>query len=158
MYGNIDFCHIEWKIDKILHIVMLDISLLSRNPFSSRHTYKQEKKLQQIMIKFMIFFVISSLNFFWCDFKEVTRKLSCAPNLLSLRCIKWESGLAQWLASRTTDQGVPGSRPGCGTVCCGLEQVTFTHCLVLVKPRQPWTDDWLGLTVTRLETMLCLMC
>ena len=50
-------------------------------------------------------------------------------------------GLAQWLASRTTDQGVPGSRPGRGTVCCGLEQVKFTHCLVLVKPRKPWTDD-----------------
>ena len=50
-------------------------------------------------------------------------------------------GLAQWLASRTTDQAVPGSRPGRGTVCCGLEQVTFTHCLVLVKPRKPWTDD-----------------
>ena len=40
--------------------------------------------------------------------------------------------LAQWLASRTTDQGVPGSTPGRGTVCCGPEQVTFTHCLVLV--------------------------
>ena len=39
------------------------------------------------------------------------------------------------------DQGVPGSRPGRGTVCCGLEQVTFTHCLVLVKSRKPWTDD-----------------
>ena len=50
-------------------------------------------------------------------------------------------GLAQWLASRTTDQGVPVSRPGRGTVCCGLEQVTFTHCLVLVKPMKPWTDD-----------------
>ena len=35
-------------------------------------------------------------------------------------------GLAHWLASRTTDKGVPGSRPGRGTVCCGLEQVTFT--------------------------------
>ena len=50
-------------------------------------------------------------------------------------------GLAQWLASRTMDQGVPGSRPGCGTVCCGLEQVTFTHRLVLVKPKRPWTDN-----------------
>ena len=49
--------------------------------------------------------------------------------------------LAQWLASRTTDQGVPGSRPGRSTACCGLEQVTITHCLVLVKPRKPWTDD-----------------
>ena len=38
-------------------------------------------------------------------------------------------GLSQWLASRTMDQGVPGSRPGRGTVCCGLWQVTFTHCL-----------------------------
>ena len=51
------------------------------------------------------------------------------------------SGLRQWLASRTTGQGVPGSRPNRGTVCCGIEQVTFTHCLVLVKPRKPWTDD-----------------
>ena len=67
-------------------------------------------------------------------------------------------GLTQWLAPRTKDQGVPGSRPGRDTVCCGLEQVTFTHCLVLVKPRKPWTDDWHGLTVTRLETTLCLMC
>ena len=54
--------------------------------------------------------------------------------------IKW-GGLAQWLASWTTDQGVPGSRPGRGTVCCSLEQVTFTNCLVLVKPRKSWTDD-----------------
>ena len=54
--------------------------------------------------------------------------------------IEW-GGLAQWLASRTTDQGVFGSRPGRGTVCFGLEQVTFTHCLVLVKPRKPCTDD-----------------
>ena len=38
--------------------------------------------------------------------------------------------LAQWLASRTTDQGVRGSRPDRGSVCCGLVQVTFTHCLV----------------------------
>ena len=68
------------------------------------------------------------------------------------------SGLAQWLAPRATDQGVPGSRPGRGTVCCGLEQIIFTHCLVLVKHRKPWTDDWHGLTVTRLETTLCLMC
>ena len=56
------------------------------------------------------------------------------------------------------EPGVPGSRPGRSTVCCGLEQVTFTHCLVLVKPRKPRTDDWLGLTVTRLETTLSPMC
>ena len=58
-----------------------------------------------------------------------------------LHLFGYRGGLAQWLASRTTDQGVPGSRPGRGTVCCGLKQVTFTHCLVLVKPRKPWTDD-----------------
>ena len=34
-------------------------------------------------------------------------------------------------------QGVPGSRPDLGTFCCGLQQVTFTHCLVLLKPRKP---------------------
>ena len=64
----------------------------------------------------------------------------------------------QWIASRTMDQGVPGSRPGRVAVCCGLEQVTFTPCFVLVKPRKPWTYDLLGQTTTRLETMLCLMC
>ena len=36
--------------------------------------------------------------------------------------------------------------------------ITFTPCLVLVKPRKRWTDDRLGQTVTRLKTMLCLMC
>ena len=35
-------------------------------------------------------------------------------------------GLAQWLASWTTDQGVPGSGPGRVVVRCGLEQVTYT--------------------------------
>ena len=41
-------------------------------------------------------------------------------------------------------------------VRCGLEQVTFTTCLVLVKPRKRWTDDQDGQTVTRLETTLCI--
>ena len=57
-------------------------------------------------------------------------------------------GLAQWnLGHRTTDQGVPGSSPGRGAVHCGIEQVTFTPCFVLVKARQEavdlrptWTD------------------
>ena len=43
-----------------------------------------------------------------------------------------------------TDYGprVPGSRPGRVAVCCGLEQVTFPNCfIVLVKPRKPWTYD-----------------
>ena len=39
--------------------------------------------------------------------------------------------LAQWLASRTTDQGVPGSRPGLVAVRCGLGHVTFTPCSVV---------------------------
>ena len=30
--------------------------------------------------------------------------------------------------------GVPGSRPGRVVIRCGLVQVTFTPCLVLVKP------------------------
>ena len=38
-------------------------------------------------------------------------------------------GLAQWLASRTSDQGVPGSSPGGVAVRCGLEQVTFIPLL-----------------------------
>ena len=49
--------------------------------------------------------------------------------------------LAQWLASRTTDHGVPGSRPGRGTVCCSLEQVTFTYCLVLAQWLASRTTD-----------------
>ena len=37
--------------------------------------------------------------------------------------------------------GVPGSRPGRVVVHCGLVQVTFTPCLVLVKHvRLTWTD------------------
>ena len=40
----------------------------------------------------------------------------------------------QCLASRTTDHGVPGSRPSRAVVRCGLVQVTFTPYLVLVKP------------------------
>ena len=39
--------------------------------------------------------------------------------------------MAQWLALRTTDRGVPGSR-----LRCGLEEVTFTPCIVLVKPER----------------------
>ena len=45
-------------------------------------------------------------------------------------------GLALWLASWTTDQRVPGSSPGRVAVHYVLEQVTFTPCLVLVKPRK----------------------
>ena len=67
-------------------------------------------------------------------------------------------GLAQWLGRLISDQGVPGSSPGWRAVRCGLEQVTVTPCLVLVKPRKRWMDDRLGQTVTRLETTLCLMC
>ena len=36
---------------------------------------------------------------------------------------------------------VPGSRPDRVAVRCGLDQVTFTPCLVLVKPRKPWAID-----------------
>ena len=36
-----------------------------------------------------------------------------------------KGGPAQWLESRTTDQGVPGSWPGRVAVRCGLEQVTL---------------------------------
>ena len=67
-------------------------------------------------------------------------------------------GVAQWLGRRISDQGVPGSNPGRCTFRCGLEQVTFTPCLVLVKPRKRLTGDRLGQTVTRLETTLYLMC
>ena len=54
-----------------------------------------------------------------------------------------EGGLAQWLSSRTTDPLVPGSRPDQVGVRCGLDQVTFTPCLVLfqaVDVRLSWTD------------------
>ena len=67
-------------------------------------------------------------------------------------------GVAQWIGRQILDQGVPGSIPRRCTFRCGLEQVTFTLCLVLVKPRKQWTDDQLGQTVTRLEITLCLMC
>ena len=71
--------------------------------------------------------------------------------------VAW-GGVAQWIGRRISDQGVPGSIPRRCTFRCGLEQVTFTLCLVLVKPRKRWTDDRPGQTVTRLEITLCLMC
>ena len=52
----------------------------------------------------------------------------------------------------------PWFEPRPGAVRCGLEQVTFTPRLVLLKPKKLLTDDRHGQTVTRLETMLCLMC
>ena len=52
----------------------------------------------------------------------------------------------------------PGVRPGRVVVRCEIEQVTFTACLLLVKPRKPWTHDSLGQAVMRLETTLCLVC
>ena len=61
-------------------------------------------------------------------------------------CLECGSGMAQCLAPHSMDRWVPGSRPGRVAVHCGLEQVTFAHCLVLVKPRKPWT--YIGLTWT----------
>ena len=49
-------------------------------------------------------------------------------------------GVAQWIGRRISDQGVPGSIPRRCTFRCGLEQATFTLCLVLVKPRKRWTE------------------
>ena len=54
----------------------------------------------------------------------------------------------QCFSIKSSDFGprVPGSIPRRCTFRCGLEQVTFTHCLVLVKPRKrfdrrsTWTD------------------
>ena len=43
-------------------------------------------------------------------------------------------------------------------IATDLEQVTFTPCLLLVKPWKRWTDDRLGQTVTGLVSTLCLMC
>ena len=65
--------------------------------------------------------------------------------------------MAQWIGRRISDQGVPGSIPRRCTFRCGLEQVTFTLCLVLVKPRKRWTDDRLGQTVTILSRRLILL-
>ena len=52
---------------------------------------------------------------------------------------------------RASDLGPRGPwfEPNRCAIHCGLEQVTFTPCLVLVKPRKRWTDDRLGQTVTR---------
>ena len=52
--------------------------------------------------------------------------------------------MAKWIGRRISDQEVPGSIPRRCTFRCGLEQVTFILCLVLVKPRKRWTDNRLG--------------
>ena len=60
------------------------------------------------------------------------------------RCIKPINGggLAHWLALQNMDHWVPGSRPGRVAVCCGLEQVTFTPCLLqeALDIQLTWTD------------------
>ena len=48
--------------------------------------------------------------------------------LFYMKSDDFEGGLAQWLASQTKDQGVPGSRPCQVAVHCGFEQVTFYPC------------------------------
>ena len=59
--------------------------------------------------------------------------------------------MAQWLGRRISDQGVPGAH--------FVVALSKSHlpCLVLVEPRNRWTDEH-GQTVTRLEITLCLMC
>ena len=47
----------------------------------------------------------------------------------------------QWIGRRISDQGVPGSIPRRCKFRCDLEQVTFTRCLVLAKPKKRWADD-----------------
>ena len=87
---------------------------------------------------------------------HVVRKTvtSTQNSLSTIQTTQLGGGLAQWLGHRISDQGVPGLSPGRCAVRCSLEQVTFTPCLVLVKPRKWWTDDRLGQTVARLETVV----
>ena len=68
--------------------------------------------------------------------------------------------LGSCAVNRASDFGPRGPwfNPGRCTFRCGLEQVTFTLCLVLVKPRKQCADDRLVQTVTRLEITLCLTC
>ena len=44
---------------------------------------------------------------------------------------------------------VPGSRPGLGTVCCGLERVTFTLCLVLIRTNCDEAGDYVVPNVSK---------
>ena len=85
--------------------------------------------------------MIAKFRWHCLSFFSIVRNVNHVKKFFALPRYQGWGGLAQLLASWTTDQGVAGSRPGRGTVCCGLEQVIFTHCLVLVKPRKPWTDD-----------------
>ena len=59
---------------------------------------------------------------------SIGKKLICLRGLGQLKEYNTGGGLAHWLASRTTDQGVPRSRPCRVSACCGLEQATFTPC------------------------------
>ena len=70
-------------------------------------------------------------------FDSIAKLLQCPVDTNTYVKVCPRGGLAQWLASPTTNQGVPGSRHGQVAVRCGLEQVTFIACLVLVKPRKP---------------------
>ena len=57
--------------------------------------------------------------------------------------IAWQIRGRSGAVVRASDFGTRGPwfEPWPGAVRCGIEQVTFTPCLVLVKPRKRWTDD-----------------
>ena len=66
-----------------------------------------------------------------------------------------------WLGRQISYQWIPDSSPGpveTQFIVTDFEQITFTPCLLLVKPRKRWTDDRLVQTVTGVVSMLCLMC
>ena len=115
----------------------------AKNRFSHDRSHSNLKETQKPYCKVLEFFGTQSL---YCKLCKIPSKSF------------YRGGLAQWLVCQISDQGVPGLSPGLCTVCCGLEQVTFTSCSVLVKPMKQWTDHRPGQTVTRLETMLCLLC
>ena len=67
---------------------------------------------------------------------HLKRNQELCPRILSaLHRTRLGGGLAQWSASQTTDHGVRGSRPGRVADRCGLEKVTFTLCLIVLKSK-----------------------
>ena len=65
--------------------------------------------------------------------------------------------MAQWLGRRIWTKGSLVRIPA-GAHSVVAFSKSHLPCLVLVEPRERWTDDRLGQTVMRLEIILCLMC
>ena len=96
------------------------------------------------LVQFAIYATFTCITYYHFEICPSIYIHSCAPSHYFPLLEVIGGRLVQWLGHQISNQGVPGSSLGRCAICCGLEQVTFTPILVLLKPRKRWTHDRLG--------------